>query len=270
MVLVSATALALTAAGRLHIPKPPEPDGPILATVPDVVAEAPEVDRGDDEQEGDGGSPGRWGTPAPRPDTTSIMLEELRGGWRIQGGIEEAAALAVVAGHAWAESTARSGPQGARRTSGVGDEGGASMDTAATGVTGTVVTVEAVERPGALHAVVTLLVAADGALHRLAVPVLLDADGPSLAGPAWTLPAPDAAPRTVIGMPIGDIVLLEAARSALETVGIDGERLVALEATDGWPFIARLDDDTTGHPWLRWHLDRFVVAGLPLDAAGIR
>ncbi len=198
------------------------------------------------------------------------MLEELRGGWRIQGGIEEAAALAVVAGHAWAESRSTPGTPGPGSTEGTGDADGAVAMAGASGVTGTVVTVEAVERPGALHAVVTLLVATGGALHRLGVPVLLTPDGPLLAGPPWMLPAPDHAPMTLAGAPVGDTVLVDAARAALERIGIAGDRLTALEATDGWPFIARLDDDTAGHPWLRWHLDRFVVAGLPLDADGNR
>jgi hypothetical protein len=194
---------------------------------------------------------GRFGTPASRP-TSALLLEELRGGWRLESGVEEAAALAVVAAHTWAVTSgaahASSGPSG-----------------------GAIVTVEAIDRPGAHHAVVTLLVAAPAAatydLHRIAVPVLLDADGPTIAGAPWALPAPTMRTSSVAGGAIGDVELIAAARRALEDVGIPGERLVALEVTDGWPFIARLEDDAGGHPWLRWHVDRFVVAGLPLDAA---
>ena len=195
-------------------------------------------------------SQGRFGTPAPRP-TTALVIEELRGGWRVGSGVEEAAALAVVAGHAWAATrgTVPAAP-------------GASQ--------GAIVTVEAVERPGAHHAVVTLLVAAAGGgapqLHRIAVPVLLDVDGPTIAGAPWVLPTPTLRISELEGSAIGDAELIAGARRALEGVGIPGERMVALEVTDGWPFIARLDDDAQGHPWLRWHVDRFVVAGLPLDA----
>jgi hypothetical protein len=189
---------------------------------------------------------GRWGGPVARP-TTGLVLEELRGGWRVESGVEEAAALAVLAAHAWAaeHGVERQGP---------GGDGGA------------IVTVEAVERPGALHGVVTLLVAGDTRLHRIAVPVRFSPDGPALAGAPWSLPAPSLRAEPLVGVAIGDAELIEAARAALVRIGIDGARLVALEVTDGWPFIARLEDATGGHPWLRWHVDRFVVTGLPLDA----
>jgi hypothetical protein len=193
---------------------------------------------------------GRFGTPVSRP-TTALVIEELRGGWRVESGVEEAAALAVISGHTWAA------------TSG-------AFPAAPGGSPGAIVTVEAVERPGAHHAVVTLLIAAAGGgapqLHRIVVPVLLDVDGPTIAGAPWVLPAPKLRTSELEGSAIGDIELIAAARAALDGVGIPGERMVALEVTEGWPFIARLDDDTQGHPWLRWHVDRFVVAGLPLDA----
>jgi hypothetical protein len=179
----------------------------------------------------------------------------MRGGWRVESGNEEAAALAVIAAHAWAD---------ARRpdtTSSIGDGP----------ATGAIVVVEAVERPGAHHAVVTVLVAPDGAagpLHRIAVPVVIGALGPVLAGIPWLLPAPVLDTRTIVGTPVGDPELIASARRALDVVGLPGDRLVALEATDGWPFIARLDDAAGAHPWLRWHLDRFVVTGLPLVRTG--
>jgi hypothetical protein len=196
---------------------------------------------------------GRWGAPPVRPATGAILLEEWRAGWRVEPGVEEAAALAVIAAHAWADARAM-------HAGGSGSVGAGAL--------GTIVTVEAVERPGALHAVVTLLVADADELHRIAVPVLLGTMGPRLAGPAWSLPAPRSDAIDLRGTPTGDTDLLDAARRALEGIGIPGERLVALEVTDGWPFIARLDGHGAGHPWLRWHLDRFVVAGLPLNAGG--
>ena len=189
---------------------------------------------------------GRWGEPAPRP-TSELVLEEMRGGWRIEGGVEEAAALAVIAAHEWAQSKGLSG--------------------SARGTTrGTIVVIEAVERPGPHHAVVTLLVSTGTEHHRIAVPTSLGTEGATVAGAPWTLPMPPLRNEPLQGTAIGDPELLTAARHALRHVGIDGDRLRALEATDGWPFIARLEDDTDGHPWLRWHVDRFVVTGLPLNA----
>jgi hypothetical protein len=197
---------------------------------------------------------GRFDTPATRP-TTALVIEELRGGWRVESSVEEAASLAVIVGHIWAAT-------------------GGAVPTAPGSTPGAIVAVEAIERPGAHHAVVTLLVAAAGStaplLHRIAVPVLLATDGPVIASAPWVLPAPTLRTTDLRGSPIGDVELLAAARRALESVDIAGERLVALEVTDGWPFIARLDDDADGHPWLRWHVDRFVVSGLPLDAGRSR
>jgi hypothetical protein len=197
--------------------------------------------------ESDGASDGRWGASPIRPGDGGLLLEEIRGGWRIEAGGEEAAALAVIAAHDWADA----------RTTATDRSSGE-----------VVVVVEAVERPGTLHAVVTLLVRMTDELHRLAFPVTFGVDGPMIAGAPWPLPAPVAVPLPLAGVPVDDAELVAAARRALETVGIGGDRLVAVEATDGWPFIARLDDDTVGHPWLRWHLDRFVVSGLPLHRSG--
>jgi len=194
-------------------------------------------------EETDGASEGRWGASPVRPEASGLLLQEIRGGWRVEAGGEEAAALAVIAAHAWAD---------ARTTTSPGSSGGA------------VVTVEAVERPGALHAVVTVLVSDASGLSRLAFPFTFEADGPRLAGAPWSLPPPAVERSPLGGTSIADPVLIEAARRALETIGISADRLAAVEATDGWPFIARLDDETAGHPWLRWHLDRFVVSGLPL------
>jgi hypothetical protein len=233
------------------------------SVTPDVTAavdDGPEV-RGAPMVTGGDVTQGRWGAAPDRPTGPELLLEEFRGGWRVEGGNEEAAALAVIAAHAWADVRRR--PSGTSTVSG---------DGSATGVTGVIVAIEAVERPGAHHAVVTALVAPDGAagqLHRIAVPLTMGPLGPSLAGEPWSLPGPvSQALLPVAGIPIADAELIASARRALDAVGLPGDRLVALEATDGWPFIARLDDASEAHPWLRWHLDRFVIAGLPLARTG--
>jgi len=208
------------------------------------------------------------GPAASAPRNDDVWLQEVRGGWRLEAGVEEAAALAVLAGHAWAralpatDATARGVPQAPAERS------------------EPMVVVEAVERPGPFAAVVTLLVAPGGAnddlatltagseqLVRLAVPVLIGSDGATLGGAPWELPPPTASARPLDVTTVTDPDLVRSARRALEAIGIDGERLVTLEATEGWPFVARLDTFGTpaGDPWLRWHLDRFVVAGIPLQ-----
>ena len=203
----------------------------------------------------------------PAPLESDVRLQEIRGGWRLEAGVEEAAALAVLAGHAWARA------QPAPDTSARG------VPPSPAGRGEPMVVVEAVERPGTFAAVVTLLVAPQGSaddlaplltagsdrLFRLAVPVLMGGGGATLAGAPWTLPPPSPSVRPLELTEVTDPDLVRSARRALEGVGIAGERLVRLEATEGWPFIARLDGSTDGDPWLRWHLDRFVVAGIPLQ-----
>jgi len=258
LVLRSPLDVLALATGRTPSLAVPTTDG--IATVPDSVPLGRDEGTGGDESgervHAAGSldpveSEGRWGTPASRP-TTELVLTELRGGRRVESGVEEAAALAVIAGHAWADA------QGLRGTA--QDRGAGS------GAGGPIVVVEAIEQPGAMHAVVTLVVASSDRLRRIAVPFTLGSDGPRLAGAPWRLPAPRLELQPIEGTAIGDDELLAAARRAVASIGIDPERLTALEVTDGWPFIARLDDEADGHPWLRWHVDRFVVTGLPLQA----
>jgi hypothetical protein len=232
---------------------------------------------GDVESDATGADVDRWGSTSTRPtaDVAALRLEELRGGWRVAAGVEEAMALASISGHLWARSNLTA--QG-------GSVGGTP-----------VVVVEAVERPGTHDVVVTLLIAPPVAqdrtgtaasdpaggpssstsseLVRLGVPVRLGPDGAVLAGKPWPLPSPARGLilQELRGSPVVDIELLAAARRALEQVGIDGTRLTMLEATDGWPFIAHLEGTApgTGNPWLRWHVDRFVIAGVPLHTAAV-
>jgi len=181
-----------------------------------------------------------------------LLLREVRGGWRVEPGVEEAAALALIVGHAWRSDHA------------------ASEDDMGEGDSRRLVIVEAIEQPGQGAAVITLLIAPLGVrlgapLHRVAIPVVIDADGASLGGTPWELPRPAHDQRPLAGVPVEDPELVASARRALDAVSHDGGSLIALEATAGWPFIARTSSGA--QVWLRWHVDRFVVTGLPLHGA---
>jgi hypothetical protein len=274
LVLLGALRSPAEVLARLRLPGT---SGPTLGSV-----EGPEGARRDlvdhDERDGDPGQgqarsdvtddrSDHGGPVDPTPLDGDVRLQEIRGGWRLEAGVEEAAALAVLAGHAWAHALP------------VPDASTRGVPPSPAGRGGPMVVVEAVERPGPFAAVVTLLVAPQGPaddlaalltagsdrLFRLAVPVLISSEGATLAGAPWTLPPPSPSFRPLDLTEVTDPDLVRSARRALETVGIAGERLMTLEATEGWPFIARLDDSTDGDPWLRWHLDRFVVAGIPLQ-----
>jgi hypothetical protein len=189
-----------------------------------------------------------------RPVLDGLVLREVRGGWRVAPGVEEAAALALLVGHAWRPASPAGGD----------DVGGTSQLR--------IVVIEAVEQPGPGAAVITLLIAPEGltggaTVHRVAVPVLIGEDGAALGGSPWELPPPVHGRRELSGAATDDPDLLRSARLALDAVGLDGSSLIALEATDGWPFIARTVAGP--HPWLRWHVDRFVVTGLPLHRAAV-
>jgi len=187
--------------------------------------------------------PGRRSTEPTAPVTDPPALEEVRATWRVSGGTEEAAALGVVV---------------ARRT--VTRDG----DRPAFAV------LEAVERPAGDAVVVTVLVETDdGTLERIAVPIALDPTGARLAGPPWRLPPPELTFLRPSTTPIDDARLLESAREALERVGRTGTGLT-LGRTTSWPVVARFETERgIEELWLRWHLDRFVVAGLPLDRSGL-
>jgi hypothetical protein len=211
-------------------------------------------DDGDDREPHDAAPLARDGAGPAGPVPDGLLLRETRGGWRVEPGVEEAAALALLIGHRWQPR-----PVGDSDTT---DEAGIRR----------LVIIEAVERPGLAAAVITLLIAPAGAiegapLHRIAVPILLGEDGASLGGTPWELPPPTHELREIAGVAVDDARLVASAREALDAAGIDGSSLIALEATDGWPFIARTAAGP--HPWLRWHIDRFVVTGLPLHHAAV-
>lgn len=191
----------------------------------------------------------------------SNPVAELRATWRLTGGLEEAAALGVIV---------------ARRAA--VEERGADTAHRAFAV------LEAVERPTGDAIVVTVLVDvgtaddADGdpggdatGLVRMAVPLVVGDQGPSLAGEPWVLPAPDLTVLAPAVTSLDDPRLVASARLALVRAGSPPDDAPTLERTSSWPVVARLTVD--GRPrvvWLRWHLDRFVVAGLPLDRAVAR
>jgi len=196
----------------------------------------------------------REGEGPGRPVLDGLLLREVRGGWRVEPGVEEAAALALIVGHGWL-------PDRVASEDDMGDDGSRR-----------VVIVEAVEQPGTGAAVITLLIAPRGVLvgaplHRVAIPVVIDADGASLGGEPWELPRPAHDRRPLDGVAIDEPALIASARRALDAVGHDGASLVTLEATVGWPFIARTS--TGAQLWLRWHVDGFVVSGLPLHGAAV-
>ena len=191
-----------------------------------------------------------------RPVLDELLLREVRGGWRVEPGVEEAAALALIVGHGWRSDRV------------------ATEDDMGEEDTRRLVVIEAVEQPGYGAAVITLLIAPRGVsldgrttLHRVAVPIVIDLDGASLGGPPWELPPPAHEPRALAGAPVDDLELVASARRALDAAGHDGGSLVTLEATAGWPFIARTA--TGAQLWLRWHVDGFVVTGLPLHGAAV-
>lgn len=177
--------------------------------------------------------------PVETAPTSGLDLDEQRATWRVTGGTEEAAALAVLV---------------ARRS-------------ARAGTAEPFVVLEAVERPAGDAVVVTVLIDDGiGAPERLAVPIGLGPDGARLAGEPWRLPGPDTSVLEPETSPITEERLLEAARRSLEHVGLPATD-VSLARTTSWPVVAtaRDTDGTMASVWLRWHLDRFVVAGLPLD-----
>lgn len=244
------------------------------SVAPDAAPDPADGRAGTDADAGD--RPGAAGTDGSAAPTTAAVpgdgpgsglhVVEVRGAWRDGEDLGTAVALAVLAGTA---HVAADSPRGAVPA----------------------VAVEAVERPGSGAVVVTLLLApppsggtdaVPTAATRLAVPLRLGADGFRLAGTPWRLEGVPMTPEAPPGRPISDPELIAAARTALDGAGFDGAALRRLDATDGWAFTTRLAtdgatagpaEDTTdpaagvAGPWLRWHVDRFVVAGLPLSRA---
>lgn len=174
-----------------------------------------------------------------------VRVTEVRGGWRLEDGLETAAAVGLLTATAWAAASV-------------------------TGDHAPTVVLEAVESPGPGAAIVTALMVSVGergpGTQRVVVPISVTRDGAVRAGTPWVLPGPALAPYRPEAVAVTDPGLVAAARRALDDVGIDGTSLETLEATEGWAYLTRLSGVGDG-PWLRWHLDRFVVTGVPLRTA---
>ena len=198
---------------------------------------------------------------APSTDDPVLALEELRGRWRVEPGLEEAASLAVMVARA-----ALTGLDPPLAIEGV--------TAAADGSYAEHLTVEAVEHTSASAATVTILALVledDGQLaasvRRLAVPIAMDTDGPRPAGPPWELPPPDLDAVEPDVATVDDADLHLAAAEALADAGLPDVEVVRLATAEGWPMVAHVRDpegDADATVWLRRHLDGFVVAGTPL------
>jgi hypothetical protein len=202
----------------------------------------------------------------PAPGTGQPLLVEHRGRWRLEPGAEEAAALAVVVARSWlTDHDPQLDVSGVERPDNAGALRYAEH-----------LVVEAVEFTATDLAVVTVLaVVLDGddeldtAVRRLAVPIAMDADVRP-AGTPWWLPGPTLTSLTPDTEPIEDAAELLGAAEALQTAGYQDvavDRLDALGPTAALVTVtARTPDGEAvdGTVWLRRHVDRFVVAGMPV------
>ena len=239
---------------------PPEADGP-----PDHGADGPPNGApSPTDPDADGGlteDPSTSSEPPPADDPV-IALEELRGRWRVEPGVEEAASLAVMVARA-----ALTGLDPPLAIDGV--------TPAADGSYAEHLTVEAVERTAGSAVTVTVLalVLEDdeqlaARVRRLAVPVALDADGPRPVGSPWELPPPELEPVEPDLETVDDADTQVAVAEALADAGLRDVEVLRLATAEGWPMVAHVRDpdrDADATVWLRRHLDGFVVAGTPLS-----
>lgn len=139
------------------------------------------------------------------------------------------------------------------------------------------VAVEAVDHPGTGHVVVTvialLLEHEDGdfteaSLHRIAIPIAVDADGARPAGTPWLLPPPELELAVPVAHEIDDPTLVPEVTGALEHAGYRDVEVVGIGGTDGWPLVATVDATAPGRGdrerhvlWLRANGNALVLAG---------
>lgn len=144
--------------------------------------------------------------------------------------------------------------------------------------------VESVDHPARGEAVVTVravVLPVEGESYgaprqlRVAVPVVLDADAPRLAGTPWLLAVPELELAEPARAPVDDVDLQIAAAEAITLAGYREVELTSLERTDGWAAIAVVtarapgEDGVRAHEvWLRPDVGRLVVAGTTAPPAG--
>lgn len=249
----------------------PDADGELAEDQRDpssMGAEVPGADGG--HGPADAGEPSDAGTDplvaaTPDLDDGVITAVEVRGLWRIEPGLEEAAALAMVVARAWLTGLAP-----------VLTLDAVPPDRSGHGYAEHLV-VEAVEQPAEGAAVVTIVaIVLDGedldpVVRRLAVPIALSAGGPRSAGAPWELPPPALDPVELAREPIDDPDLLLAAADALRLAGLTDHTLLELHRTNGWPVLATVDAPGGAAPtvvWLREHVGGFVVSGTTLAGHG--
>lgn len=279
VLLVAASLPWLLVVALLMLPGRLGDDGETTAPVSEADGPAAAQDEADDHADDDHVETGSGGRLVPEDDDgpigphrehrdtgvsdpyADLELTEIRGRWRVEPGIEEAASLAVVVARAWL-----TGLDPVLEVSGIDPP-------PSTGYAEHLV-VEAVEHPARDAAVVTVVgVVLDGddldaSVRRIAVPIVLRHDGARVSGDPWELPPPTLEPVELEHAPVEDADQLLAAADALRTAGLDEVTLVALHDTDGWPVVAEVkatdDADDTTTVWLRRHLDGFVVSGTTL------
>lgn len=202
--------------------------------------------------------------PVSGGEVVTLEGVEHRGRWRVEPGVEEAVALAVLAGRAWltgVEPVLSFDELGPQATGGYAEH----------------LVVEAVEQPAPDAVVVTLVAVvldttaptSSPAIRRIAVPLALTGDGPRFAGQPWELSPPVVEAVVLPREETDDTRELAAARAALGAAGLEDHELVGLHHTSSWPVVAQVTTgaDTTSEIWLRRHLDGFVVAGTTLAGA---
>jgi len=231
-------------------PTPPSPAGNGNRTPGGVPAEP-------------GNDPGVANPPASHERESAqagLTITELRGAWRIEPGLEEVGALAVV--------IARAALTGVEPTLDLG------VGSAPAGYAEHLV-LESVEHSAPHAAVATVIaVVLDGdpltaSVRRLAVPISL-ADGIRPGGEPWELPPPELGRHDPPLLPWGGPEDRLEASEALARAGIEFEELVGLRSASGWPVVAEIrvaGDNEARRVWLRQHVDRLVVAGSTLADA---